>query len=143
MSATDGLSLDELQRRPMISRRASDPYGRPTPQEAGMPDVSYKLIDEMDGIYGDIARRARAELGVLSGIDSVDVALHGLGRDRQARRECRGIGEAPLLDLVVNCLETPPERPVLECARSPHGGIVLKMMASLFTDRCPRSSSVP
>ncbi len=31
-----------------------------------MPDVSYKLIHEMDGIYGDIARRARAELGVSS-----------------------------------------------------------------------------
>jgi mannose-6-phosphate isomerase-like protein (cupin superfamily) len=31
-----------------------------------MPDVTYKLIDEMDGIYGDVARRARAELDVSS-----------------------------------------------------------------------------
>jgi hypothetical protein len=31
-----------------------------------MPDVTYKLIDDMDAIYGGIARRARAELGVSS-----------------------------------------------------------------------------
>ena len=29
-----------------------------------MPDVTYKRIDEMEGIYEGIARRARAELGV-------------------------------------------------------------------------------
>jgi mannose-6-phosphate isomerase-like protein (cupin superfamily) len=29
-----------------------------------MPDVTVKAIDEMDGIHGGIARRARAELGV-------------------------------------------------------------------------------
>jgi hypothetical protein len=29
-----------------------------------MPDVTYKEIDEMDGIHGGLARRARAELGV-------------------------------------------------------------------------------
>jgi len=29
-----------------------------------MPDVTFCRIDEMDGIYGGIARRARAELGV-------------------------------------------------------------------------------
>jgi hypothetical protein len=31
-----------------------------------MPDVTYKLIDEMDAIHGDVARRGRAELGVSS-----------------------------------------------------------------------------
>jgi mannose-6-phosphate isomerase-like protein (cupin superfamily) len=31
-----------------------------------MPDVTYKRIDEMDGIYDGVARRARAELGVTS-----------------------------------------------------------------------------
>jgi mannose-6-phosphate isomerase-like protein (cupin superfamily) len=29
-----------------------------------MPDVTVKAIDEMDGIHGGVARRARAELGV-------------------------------------------------------------------------------
>jgi len=29
-----------------------------------MPDVTVREIDEMDGIYGGVARRARAELGV-------------------------------------------------------------------------------
>src|SRR5438128_11048091 len=29
-----------------------------------MPDVTVKSIDEMDAIYGGLARRARAELGV-------------------------------------------------------------------------------
>jgi hypothetical protein len=29
-----------------------------------MPDVTIKAIDEMDAIYGGLARRARAELGV-------------------------------------------------------------------------------
>jgi hypothetical protein len=29
-----------------------------------MPDVTVKAIDEMDAIYGGLARRARAELGV-------------------------------------------------------------------------------
>jgi hypothetical protein len=29
-----------------------------------MPDVTVKVIDEMDAIYGGLARRARAELGV-------------------------------------------------------------------------------
>ena len=29
-----------------------------------MPDVTIREIDEMDGIYGGVARRARAELGV-------------------------------------------------------------------------------
>jgi hypothetical protein len=29
-----------------------------------MPDVTVKEIDEMDGIHGGVARRARAELGV-------------------------------------------------------------------------------
>jgi mannose-6-phosphate isomerase-like protein (cupin superfamily) len=31
-----------------------------------MPDVTYKRIDDMEGIYDGIARRARAELGVTS-----------------------------------------------------------------------------
>jgi hypothetical protein len=29
-----------------------------------MPDATVREIDEMDGIYGSVARRARAELGV-------------------------------------------------------------------------------
>jgi len=29
-----------------------------------MPDVTVREIDQMDGIYGGVARRARAELGV-------------------------------------------------------------------------------
>jgi mannose-6-phosphate isomerase-like protein (cupin superfamily) len=29
-----------------------------------MPDVTFREIDDMDGIYGGVARRARAELGV-------------------------------------------------------------------------------
>jgi hypothetical protein len=29
-----------------------------------VPDVTFKRIDEMDAIYGGLARRARAELGV-------------------------------------------------------------------------------
>jgi hypothetical protein len=29
-----------------------------------MPDVTVKAIDDMEGIYGGLARRARAELGV-------------------------------------------------------------------------------
>lgn len=29
-----------------------------------MPDVTFRTIDEMDGIYDGVARRARAELGV-------------------------------------------------------------------------------
>jgi hypothetical protein len=29
-----------------------------------MPDVTYKQIEDMEGIYGGVARRARAELGV-------------------------------------------------------------------------------
>jgi hypothetical protein len=29
-----------------------------------MPDVTVREIDEMDGIHGGVARRARAELGV-------------------------------------------------------------------------------
>lgn len=29
-----------------------------------MPDVTYAIIDEMEGIYEGLARRARAELGV-------------------------------------------------------------------------------
>jgi uncharacterized cupin superfamily protein len=29
-----------------------------------MPDVTVREIDEMDGMYGGVARRARAELGV-------------------------------------------------------------------------------
>jgi mannose-6-phosphate isomerase-like protein (cupin superfamily) len=34
------------------------------PEEEDMPDVTFKAIEEMDGIYGGVARRARAELGV-------------------------------------------------------------------------------
>jgi len=29
-----------------------------------MPDATVREFDEMDGIYGSVARRARAELGV-------------------------------------------------------------------------------
>ncbi len=29
-----------------------------------MPDITFREIDDMDGIYGGVARRARAELGV-------------------------------------------------------------------------------
>jgi hypothetical protein len=32
-----------------------------------MPDVTVRRIDDMDGIYGGVARRARAELGVTAG----------------------------------------------------------------------------
>ena len=31
-----------------------------------MADVTFREIDEMDGIYGGVARRARAELGITS-----------------------------------------------------------------------------
>jgi hypothetical protein len=36
-------------------------------QEEDMPDVTLKEMDEMDGIYNGLARRARAELGVTHG----------------------------------------------------------------------------
>lgn len=38
-------------------------WGRPQKEE-DMPDVTVREIDEMDGIFGGVARRARAELGV-------------------------------------------------------------------------------
>jgi hypothetical protein len=54
----------------------------------------------------------------------IDVALDRLGRDRKELRERGRVGEAPLLDLVVDRLETPPERPILERPRAAHGKIL-------------------
>jgi len=55
-----------------------------------MPDVTVKSIDDMEAIYGGLARRARAELGVTAW--GMQVAASFAGALRRLRLE-RGPGK--------------------------------------------------
>jgi hypothetical protein len=94
-------------------------------------DSDRKEIPPVDRQKGKYVVAARVEVAVVVAIELdrrrqlvsevLDVALHRFGGDVESLREPRRVRIPPVLDLMVDRLETPPERPILEGALAAHG----------------------
>ncbi len=90
-----------------------------------------KEILPVDGEKGEHVVSARVEIPILIAgkLDGsvqlvshvVQIPLDGLRGHREALGERGSVGEAVLLDLVMNRLKAPPQRPIFEGPLPPHG----------------------